>query len=118
MGGKLAQTVAPPTAERPDCVGTLEHIRVVELVRFLHLSKRSGLIELLRDLERGELLFRLGEIVEAVITVGEEPKARGLGAVRELFRWQGGRFRIALFEVPPCPAFPKPTAGLIAEAIG
>jgi CheY-like chemotaxis protein len=118
MGGKLAQTVAPPTTERPDCVGTLEHIRVAELVRFLHLSKRSGLIEVMREEERGEILMRLGEIVQAGTSFAGTAAARGMTAVREIFGWSSGRFRIAFFDVQPCPAFPKPTAALLVEAFG
>jgi CheY-like chemotaxis protein len=71
-GSRLARALAPPSAERPDCVGTLEHIRVAELVRFLFFSRRSGLIEITRGDERGEIVVRDGEVQQAAIVAGGE----------------------------------------------
>lgn len=118
FSGKLAREIAPPSAERPDCLGTLENIRVPELIRFLHLPRRSGLIELSHAEERGEIILRDGEIVRAAVYVQDREIARALVALRQMFGWQSGRFRIAFCEIAPGPQLPKTTSAILAEAFG
>lgn len=118
FGGKLAQEIAPPSTERPDCVGTLEHIQVAELVRFLFLARRSGLIEATHDEERGEIVIREGEVVRAAVYLGTQEAQRALVALRQILGWRAGRFRIAFCDVGLGPTLPKSTAALLTEAFG
>jgi hypothetical protein len=118
FGGRLAQDHATPQTERPDCIGSLEYIGVAELIRFLYLGRKSGLVEITHDEERGEILVRDGEALRAAVFRGDNEVTRQLIAMKQMFGWRGGRFRIALCEVQPALAMPKTTAALLTEAFG
>jgi CheY-like chemotaxis protein len=117
-GGKLAQELAPPSTERTDCAGTLENIQPAELVRFLFFSRRSGLIETTHEDERGEIVVREGEVLRAAIFQGTAETMRALVALRGIFAWRSGRFRVCFRDVGVGSALPKTTAAILTEAFG
>ncbi len=101
--------------DRPDCVGVIERLRALHLVRFFHLLKLTGWIKLRKDHLEGEIRVRDGELVKVELTSGGSPALDSVPALRALFGWESGQFRLRLGDVEDPPAIAHPTATLLKE---
>jgi hypothetical protein len=117
--GAMASAYATPAqAERPDCVGQVGNIAVAELVRFMFLGKKSGIVDVSHEEFRGEIAFSQGEIVKAATTIEDREVNRSLVALKTMCGWRQGRFKIVFCDVAANPNAVKTTAAFLAEQFG
>src|SRR5262245_25643015 len=69
--------------------GSLGDMGLVDLVQTIDISRKSGVLELTNDTQRGSIFFRDGQLVDA-----ELAKLRGEAAIYRLLLWNEGEFEI------------------------
>jgi DNA-binding response OmpR family regulator len=89
--------------------GNLAVFGVVELVQFLHMSRKSGVLHLHAESE-GELGFQGGELVRAE-SAGEE----GVDALRLMLGWREGSFEFQEGEEKGDKNLRRPTMQILLE---
>jgi hypothetical protein len=117
--GPMAHAFATPEqAERPDCVGQIGQIQLAELVRFMYLGKKSGIIDASHEDYRGEIAFSGGEIAKVATYLDDREVNKSLVALRTMCGWKRGRFKIVFCEIQVTGALVKTTAAWLAEVFG
>jgi CheY-like chemotaxis protein len=77
--------------------GKLRDMSLVNLIQFLELEKKTGILSIVSESRSGHLYFQEGKIVNAV-----QGTLRGLGAVYRLLNWTDGDFELeSLGTTPP-----------------
>ncbi len=97
--------------------GQLAHVSVADLLQLFHANRRTGTLELDRTephgrAERGRILLRGGEVVQAAVGSVEAEKA-----LYRLLAWERGRFAFKPSPVNIEPTIQKPTRDLLREGL-
>ncbi|HVY62209.1 MAG TPA: DUF4388 domain-containing protein, partial [Planctomycetota bacterium] len=117
--GPMAHAFATPEqAERPDCVGQIGNIQVAELVRFMYLGKKSGILDASHEEYRGEIAFSGGEIAKVATYLDDKEVNKSLVALRSMCGWKRGRFKIVFCDIQIGGTLVKTTAAWLAEVFG
>jgi hypothetical protein len=93
--------------------GNLSQFKLLDILRLLHMSNRSGLLEVVHDDGRfAEIYFVNGQIVHALyeVYIGEE-------AVYSLFSWADGTFRFQSDEITDEQTTMLTTEDILAESV-
>lgn len=95
--------------------GKLRDMSLVNLIQFLELEKKTGILSVVSEGRSGHLYFQDGKIVNAV-----QGALRGEGAVYRLLSWTDGDFELESLGTPPPSGQPQIIAGnqaLIMEGL-
>jgi CheY-like chemotaxis protein len=92
--------------------GNLADMGIVDLIQTIDISRKSGVIHLVRSDDRGEIYFREGKVVDA-----ETRNRRGEDAVYRMLVWSDGTFEIEFVPPDRPDAIPLSTQGLLMEGM-
>jgi CheY-like chemotaxis protein len=93
--------------------GALADLSLTALLSFLDMERKSGMLVVRRDGERGRVFVREGRVVGARIDRG--PVLLGAEAVYWMLRWSGGKFEFRALSVDMSDEVQCPTAYLVLE---
>jgi hypothetical protein len=120
-GGMLARRSRVDEVARgrgeEELAGRLAQVPLADVLQLLHLNRRSGTLELARRVpggrdERGRVLLRDGEVVQAQVGAVEDEKA-----VFRLLAWSEGSFAFRPGAAPADTRITAPTRALLLEGL-
>jgi len=114
IGAILARgrTPLPVIDDQQRLLGTLTEITLMDLLQILRMNRRSGLLELEMEGQRGTLFISEGEILDA-----ESGRFRGEKAFFRTLGWEGGKFEFRPQPVSVRPLIERPGENLILEGL-
>lgn len=106
------RTARPVIDDQQRLLGTLTEISLMDLLQILRMNRRSGLLELEMEGQRGTLYISEGEILDA-----ESGRFRGEKAFFRTLGWEGGKFEFRPQPVSVRPLIKRPGENLILEGL-
>jgi len=107
-----SRVARPVIDDQQRLLGTLTEISLMDLLQILRMNRRSGLLELEMDGQRGTLFISEGEILDA-----EVGRFRGEKAFFRTLEWEGGKFEFRPQPVSVSPLIKRPGENLILEGL-
>lgn len=92
--------------------GNLVDMGIIDLIQTIDLSRKSGVIHLVRSDDRGEIYFREGKVIDA-----ETRNRRGEDAMYRMLVWSEGTFEIEFTMPERADAITLSTQGLLMEGM-
>ena len=92
--------------------GNLVDMGIIDLIQTIDLSRKSGVIHLMRSDDRGEIYFREGKVIDA-----ETRNRRGEDAMYRMLVWSEGTFEIEFTTPDRLDAITLSTQGLLMEGM-
>jgi CheY-like chemotaxis protein len=92
--------------------GNLVDMGIIDLIQTIDLSRKSGVIHLVRSDDRGEIYFREGKVIDA-----ETRNRRGEDAMYRMLVWSEGTFEIEFTTPDRADAITLSTQGLLMEGM-
>jgi CheY-like chemotaxis protein len=93
--------------------GNLEDISFTALLSFLDMERKTGMIIVRHDGERGRVFVREGRVISARLDRG--PSLTNAEAIYWMLRWSGGKFEFRALVVDMVDEVKCPTAFLVLE---
>lgn len=111
-----SDTTEQPRDFRSAIVGSLSEVSLPDLIQFLNLQGKDGVLNLIAKGDSGAIHFQSGQVCHASIAINPAPTARR--AFVRLLRWKAGTFS---FNPPPDQPVPceisEPLGSLIMDAV-
>ena len=107
-----ARVARPIIDDQQRLLGTLTEISLTDLLQILRMNRRSGLLELEMDGQRGTLFMSEGEIIDA-----EVGRFRGEKALFRTLAWRGGKFEFRPQPISMRPRIQRPGENLLLEGL-
>ncbi|MCP4605147.1 MAG: response regulator [Proteobacteria bacterium] len=92
--------------------GNLVDMGVVDLIQTIDFSRKSGVINIIRDDDDGEIHFREGKVIDAVTQ-----SRQGADAVYRMLVWSNGTFEIEFCNIERDDNIELSTQGLLMEGM-
>ncbi len=93
--------------------GSLEDLSFTALLSFLDMERKTGMIVVRHDGERGRVFVREGRVISARLDRG--PSLTNAEAIYWMLRWSGGKFEFRALVVDMVDEVQCPTAFLVLE---
>ncbi len=92
--------------------GDLEDMGIIDLIQTIDISRKSGVIHLVREDDKGEIYFRDGKVIDA-----ETNNRKAEDAVYRMLVWSRGMFEIEFINVDRKDNITLSTQGLLMEGM-
>lgn len=93
--------------------GSLANISFTALLSFLDMERKTGMLIVRSEGERGRVFIREGRVISARLDRG--PELTNADAVYWMLRWSGGKFEFRSLVVEMADEVKRPTAYLVLE---
>jgi CheY-like chemotaxis protein len=92
--------------------GNLNDMGVVDIIQTIDISRKSGVIHMSREDDKGEIYFREGKVIDA-----QTANRTGADAVYRMLVWSGGSFEIEFKNLKREDRIALSTQGLLMEGM-